>query len=164
MHIYFSEAGAAHFYSACAAIALGFAVLLLRKGTRAHRAIGLLYGFTMLSVNASALMLYHLTGHFGVFHFLALISLFCVVWGVSAAIFRWKSWLNSHYRGMSFSYLGLLAAACAEAMVRVPALHVHTPSLAIAIGVGISFAFALGGGIVINRLKPRVLANFAATS
>jgi len=97
MRIYLSEIGAIHFFAACASLALGLAVLMLRKGTRVHRALGLTYVFAMLSVNGSALMLYHLTGHFEVFHGLALVSLFGVIRGVSAAIFKWKDWLLSHF-------------------------------------------------------------------
>ena len=160
-HIYFSEIGAMHFYSALASIALGLPVLFLRKGTKLHRAIGLLYVMAMLAVNASALMLYHMTGRFGVFHVLALVSLSGLLYGVAAAIFRWKRWLDGHYHAMSFSYVGLLAAASAEVMVRVPALHVHTVTAGVAIGVGMALAFGVGGRIVIYRLKPRVLAAFA---
>ena len=161
MHLYFSDVGAAHFYSALAAIALGVPVLLLRKGTKPHRAIGLLYVMAMLAVNATALMLYHLTGKFGVFHVLALISLSGVLYGVAAAIFRWKHWLDGHYHAMSFSYAGLLAAAATETIVRVPALHVHSATAGIAIGVAMAIVFTVGGRLVIYRLKPRVLASLA---
>ncbi len=158
MPIYFSEIGALHFFSACASLGLGLLVLLLRKGTRTHRAFGLLYAFAMLAVNASALMLFHLTGRFGVFHALALLSLSGIVAGVSATIFRWKNWLYSHYRAMSMSYVGLLAAASAEAMVRIPALHVRTASMGIAIGVGIAILFTIGGTMLVRRLMPAALA------
>lgn len=161
MTLYFNDIGAAHFFAACASLALGLVVLLLRKGTKLHRALGLLYAFAMLTVNGTALMLYHMTGHFGVFHVLALISLSGLVYGVVAAIFRWRDWLVSHYHAMSGSYVGLLAAACGEAMVRVPALHVRTAPVAIAIGVGMAIAFAIGGRIVIRRLRPSVLARLS---
>jgi uncharacterized membrane protein len=158
MRIYLSEIGAIHFFAACASLALGLAVLMLRKGTRVHRALGLTYVFAMLSVNGSALMLYHLTGHFEVFHGLALVSLFGVIRGVSAAIFKWKDWLLSHYRAMSFSYVGLLAAAAAEAMVRIPALRVHTAGAAIAIGAAIAVLFTVLGTVVVRRYRPMIAA------
>ncbi len=158
-HIYFSELGAVHLFCALASLALGLVVLLLRKGTRLHRAIGLCYVMAMLAVNGSALMLYHMTGHFEVFHVLALVSLSGIVSGVAAAIFRGNNWLHSHYRSMSFSYVGLLAAAAAEAMVRVPALHVHSTAMGIAIGVAMAVLFGIGGSIAVRRLKPSVLAS-----
>ncbi len=158
-HVYFSELGAVHFYCGLAALALGLVVLLLRKGTRLHRAAGLCYVMAMLALNGAALTLYHLTGHFDVFHALALVSLFGVISGTAAAIFRWKNWLHSHYRAMSFSYVGLLAAGTAEIFVHVPALHVHSAAMGIAVGVAMAVVFGIGGSIVVRRLKPSVLAS-----
>jgi len=158
MHLYFSELGALHFYSACASLLLGALILLMPKGTKLHRAIGLTYVFAMLEVNATALMLYHLTGHFGVFHVFALVSLLGVLAGVAAVIFRWRGWLNSHYRSMSFSYIGLVAAAAAETLVRVPALHVRGPVGAFAIGIAMAAVFGIGGSFLVRRLRPSVLA------
>ena len=158
MRLYFSEIGGVHLFAACAALGLGFIVLMLRKGTNLHRAIGLCYVMAMLTVNGSALMLYHLTGHFEIFHALALVSLAGIVSGVAAAIFRWQNWIETHYRAMSFSYVGLLAAAAAEAIVRVPVLQVRTAPVAIAIGVAIAILATVGGRIAVRRLRPAALA------
>lgn len=163
MRLYFSEIGAVHFFCACASLVLGLVVLMLRKGTRWHRAIGLIYVMAMLSVNGSALLLFHMTGRFGVFHALALVSLSGVLSGVAAAIFRWRNWLYSHYRAMAFSYVGLLAAATAEAMVRIPALHVRSASMGIAIGIGSAIVFSVAGAIVVRRMS-HVVTNFGARS
>lgn len=164
MRLYFSEIGGVHLFAACASLGLGFIVLMLRKGTKLHRAIGLCYAMAMLTVNGSALLLYHLTGHFDVFHVLALVSLLGILSGVSAAIFRWRNWIETHYRAMSFSYVGLLAAASAEAMVRVPILHVRSAPVAITVGVAIAVLFSIGGRIAVRRLRPAMLANFGQRS
>lgn len=158
MHLYSSQIGAVHLFAASAALALGLIVLVLRKGTALHRATGLCYAAAMLTVNGTALMLYHLTGRFDVFHALALLSLGMILWGVAAAIFRWNNWLYAHYRAMSFSYIGLLSAACAEAMTRLPILQVRSATMAITVGVAIAVLFGIVGGFIVVRLKPAVLA------
>ena len=53
----------------------------------------------------------------------ALVSLATVIRGVASALLRRERWPRTHYYCMAWSYIGLLAAACAEAMVRAPALH-----------------------------------------
>ena len=145
--------GGLHIASALLALLLGALVLMRRKGTGIHRIIGYGYVLSMLSLNASALALYHLTGHFGPFHALALVSLGTVLIGVSAPVFRRHGWLTTHYRSMAWSYIGLVAAACAEAMVRVPLFQIRTAGGAIVVGVAIAFAFTVIGIVLIPRLQ-----------
>lgn len=60
--------GGVHLVSALAAVMLGLAVILLPKGRAPHRLLGLAYAFAMLVTCISALLLYHMAGHFGLFH------------------------------------------------------------------------------------------------
>jgi uncharacterized membrane protein len=156
-----SPLGAAHFAAAVAALALGCVVLVERKGTVTHRLIGCGYVAAMILLNATALGLYRLTGTFGPFHALALISLATVIAGVAVVWRRRPNWLRRHYYFMAWSYVGLLAAACAEAMTRLPILRaaITTGPQRIALGVGIAVLFALVGWIVLPRLQRRVLAH-----
>jgi uncharacterized membrane protein len=118
-----SKLGWVHMTFAIAAMLVGAAVVLRDKGSFAHRVTGWIYVSCMVGLNATALMIYRLFGHFGPFHVLALISLGTVVAGVSVAIFRPKGWLSIHYKAMSWSYIGLIAAAASEAGTRIRIFH-----------------------------------------
>jgi uncharacterized membrane protein len=151
--------GAAHFAAAIVALVLGAVVLVLRKGTPTHRLMGMCFVLAMLTLNATALSIYRLTGAFGPFHALALVSLIGLLVGVAPALRRQPGWLIAHYRGMSFSYLGLLAAATAEIVVRAGLLgsFARTPERIIAVGVAIAIVFTVLGLVVMPRLERAAL-------
>ena len=157
-----SSLGAAHAAAALAALAFGLMVLAMPKGTQLHRAIGMGYATAMVAVNVTALSIYRLTGHFGPFHALAMLSLATVIAGVAAAVLRPRNWLVKHYRMMSFSYLGLLAGTTAEIAIRVPALHVNGPARGMTIGITIAVVFTAAGAIIVPRLQRRALAALVA--
>lgn len=144
--------GSVHVLNAFAALGLGGYVVLARKGTPLHRLVGLAYVFSMLLVNISALADYKMTGRFGPFHAAAIFSLGCVLLGLTAPILRRPGWLKAHYRWMGWSYFGLLAAAFAETMVRVPYLRPRTISAGFAVAIGASLVFSLLGGVFMRRL------------
>jgi uncharacterized membrane protein len=101
---------------------LGGAVLCLRKGTELHRLIGIVYVFCLFGVNLTALTIFESPGGFGVFHVLAVFNLSLLLVGFGAAFFRRArgSWIHYHYFFMTWSYVGLCAAAGAEIAVRIP--------------------------------------------
>jgi uncharacterized membrane protein len=148
----YSAVGWIHIVAALSALMLGFINVVMRKGTSRHRFVGIFYVFSMLALNAAALSIYDMTGHFGIFHALAIFSLFCVLMGLSAAIFRNGEWLRRHYMWMGWSYFGLLAATFAEAMIRVPALHVNSAARGFEVAIGASIVFSLFGGVFMRLL------------
>ena len=156
-----SSLGAAHFAAALAALALGALVLLGRKGTPAHRALGASYVTAMALVNLTALGIWQLTGRLGPFHALALASLATVAWGFAAALRRRPGWLLRHYHSMAWSYVGLLAAASAEAAIRVPAIAgaITSASRATALGLGLAALFLLLGFLIVPRLAARAVGS-----
>jgi len=156
-----SSLGAAHVTAAVAALGLGFVVFVVRKGTDAHRLFGLGFVLAMIVLNATALAIYRLTGQFNPFHGLALMSLATTVWGVLIVLRRRENWMASHLRMMFFSYLGLLAAATAEAVLRLGLLRplVGGPSGVIAVGVAIAIAFAAAGALLVPRLQRSAIAD-----
>lgn len=153
-----------HLCSAFASLGSGAAVIVLGKGTPLHRATGLAYVFSMLTLNATALSLYNMTGHFGPFHALALVSLGCTLMGVAQPLLKHPGWLMRHYLWMARSYIGLLAAAVAETLVRVPALHVNTTMRAFALGIGSALLLGGVGAALIRRLKQIALRYPAASA
>jgi uncharacterized membrane protein len=158
-----SSLGAAHVAAASLALALGFVVLLARKGTPCHVLFGAGYVTAMAVVNISALGLYRLTGQFGPFHALAMVSLAVVMSGVLAVLRRRDRWLARHYQLMTYSYLGLWAAAVAEAVTRLKLLGTLAGGSrgALAVGVAIAVLFAALGYLVIPRLKGVALRGLA---
>ncbi len=152
--------GAAHMTAALAALLLGSVVLLNAKGTTLHRALGAGYVIAMVTVNVSSFGLYRLLGTFGPFHVLAALSLAMVICGMVPVFRRGTDWLGKHYRFMARSYVGLLAAAAAEALVRIPAtrLLMQPVSQAITISMGIAVIFTVISIVALPRLERRALA------
>lgn len=143
--------GQFHFMTALLAIVVGAAVVWRRKGTPSHRWMGRLYVSAMLSLNLSALLIYDLFGYFGPFHAAALASLLTVIVGVESAWTRRPNWRIRHAYWMSWSYVGLLAAAVSETATRY---------LDYAFGWTVLIATVLvlaAGGLLINRRLPRLL-------
>ncbi len=150
-----STLGWFHTTFAVLAMIFGAVVLLRPKGTQSHRAVGWIYVASMLGLNITALLIYRLFGGFGPFHVAALISLLGILTGMYFVIFRpTKNWLALHYSFMSWSYVGLLAAAASEAGTRVPAFHFWW---AVA---GATIIVVVGGGSLIVRNQKRTLKRF----
>ena len=152
-----STLGQFHVFSAIMALVSGAWVLLRPKGTALHRRIGWVYAVSMIALNVSALWIYRLTGTFGPFHFAALLSLATLVVGIANAWRRRpgdRNWLARHYFYMSYSYLGLVAAAVAETATRIPTFDGGpTPAFWIAVGVASALVFVVGGYVVRRRAE-----------
>lgn len=140
------------FHMVCALVALGAgaAVLRRRKGTRWHRRMGWVYAASMILLNSTALMIYRLTGAFGPFHAAAIVSLAGVVLGVTAAVRRRANWVDHHYQWMTWSYVGLVAAALSEVATRTP-------------GFGFWWAVAVATALVVG-VGARMIRRGAATT
>jgi uncharacterized membrane protein len=158
-----SSLGAAHVTAAILALGLGLVVLLAQKGTPFHGLFGAAYATALVVVNISALGLYRLTGQFGPFHALALLSFAVVVSGVLAVLRRRENWPARHYQFMAYSYLGLWAGAVAEAVARLKLLGPLASGSrgSITVGMTIAILFAALGYLVIPRLQPVALRGLA---
>ena len=111
---------ATHVLAAFTALGAGAAVLLLRKGTHTHRAIGTVYVVALIVVNVAALSL-HRENVFGVFHGLAVASLATIGVGLSPLLLgkRSETVIATHAYCMTWSYAGLVAAGCGQLAVAV---------------------------------------------
>jgi uncharacterized membrane protein len=144
--------GFVHVVFSVAAIVLGTAVILTRKGTRKHRSLGRAYFVMMLAVNGTALMLYELFGRFGPFHWMALASLGVVLLGYWPTRARHVGWKAQHAYFMTGSYVGLLAALASEISTRVANVPFFE---AVAVA---SFVVIAVGVWLMRRLIPRTLS------
>ena len=123
MNFFFqSFLGGLHTLSAITALIAGFIVLRNNKGTSFHKKIGYLYAVSMVILNISAIPLGRLWGGIGWFHLFIVISLPYVLLGLYYPIFKRsdKDWQVKHFEFMCWSYVGLIAAFCAEVIIRVP--------------------------------------------
>ena len=162
-----------HTFAALAAMTAGAGVLLIRKGTRRHRQIGWAYVVSMLLLNVTALLIYRLFGRFGPFHVGAVFSLVTVVAGTAAALGARRARgrrdavararaLERHYQWMTWSYVGLIAAAVSEIATRMPALRPR-PEQGLAFGITVALATLLVlavGGWMIRRPRAALLAPY----
>jgi uncharacterized membrane protein len=165
--------GWTHSVAAVAALVAGAAVLLTRKGTRRHRQLGWAYVVSMLLLNVTALLIYRLFGRFGPFHVGAVFSFVTVVAGTAAALGARRARarhdtvararaLERHYQLMTWSYVGLAAAAVSEIATRMPTLRPR-PDQVLAFGVTVAVATILVVGIgaqLIRRRRSALLAPY----
>ena len=147
--------GWAHFVMAIAAIAAGGAVALSRKGTIRHRNLGRVYAWLMVGVNVTAFTLYGLFGRPGPFHVAAMVGLVTVIMGwIPVRRRKPARWVEHHAHWMAWSYVGLLAAAAAETLSRIP----ESPFWGMVV-VG-SLGIIAIGAVIIRRRLPAALAPF----
>jgi uncharacterized membrane protein len=139
--------GRFHLIASISALVFGLWVLLIRKGTSAHRWLGYAYFFNMLGLNISAMLIYRLTGHFGPFHAAAIASFLTLLAGFFPAYLRYprKGWLELHYEFMNWSYVGLVAAAVSEVLTRMPSSLFWGAVLAGSLAV-----FVVGGVLIVR--------------
>ena len=144
--------GFVHTLFGLASLLLGLMVVLMTKGTAAHRRIGQYYAMNMLMLNATALAIYDLTGRFNGFHLLALISLATIAAGLVPVWTRRpeSGWLERHGRFMAWSFAGVVAAFVTEVTHRIP-------QLGVAFSIGGMFAVMTAAAILIERRVPRLL-------
>jgi uncharacterized membrane protein len=140
------------------AIALGSVIFSIQRGTPVHRRLGYVYITAMLTLNGSALMLYARDGAFGPFHIAALLSLATLMAGALPVMLRRPrgGWLPLHWELMSWSFVGLIAAAVAEAVFRIPGIP-YWPSI-----IAGTLAVFVGGGAWVyrNRRQMRQAAGY----
>ncbi len=147
-----------HTSLAVAALTAGAAVVLNRKGTLTHRRLGWIYVGSMVGMNATALLIYRLFGGVGPFHVAALVSLATLAGGVVPVLRRRPGWVRRHYWWMTYSYVGLLAAAASEVATRLPAVTFWWAVLLASASVFVA------GAVLIARRADTVLAPFDSVS
>ena len=167
--------GQIHLASSIASLASGAIVLLMSpKGTRRHRQVGWVYAVSMLVLNVTALMIYRLFGGFGPFHVAAIVSLGTLIPAVMSAR-RAKSsrlgrdlvardrWVQWHYYFVTWSYVGLCAAAVSETATRLPIARPR-PGAGLEFGVAVAAATLLVVAIGAYLIRSRVQAQLAAVA
>jgi len=126
-HLISGNIGLIHLIFSILALILGTLVLSFTKGTKKHKRIGYYYCIAMLGVNITAFMIYQLYNKFGIFHWMAVLSLSTLILGMLPVIMkRPKSYVTLHFNFMYWSVIGLYAAFTAETLVRIPDIVIES--------------------------------------
>jgi uncharacterized membrane protein len=147
-------AGAIHSVLAMGCIVVGLIQLLRPKRGPGHRARGYAFVYAMLVADGAALLVFQFTGKFNILHVGAIVNLLCVIAAVVPVLRtpRPQNWKNLHYYWMSWSYVGLIAAAATELVVRT--VHLETRGGAWTVTAAVTALVTAIGYILINRYRP----------
>jgi uncharacterized membrane protein len=117
-----SQTGLIHLLSAIIALIFGTLILSFRKGTTLHKTFGYIYVVSMIILNVTSFLIYHLFDRWGAFHYAAVISTLTLLAGFIPVFTKKpiKSWLHLHITFMYYSVIGLYAAFASETLVRIP--------------------------------------------
>ena len=146
--------GAIHSVLAMGCIVIGLIQLVRPKRGSGHRARGYAFVYAILVADGAALLVFQFTGKFNILHAGAIVNLLCVTAAVIPVLRtpRPQNWKNLHYYWMSWSYVGLIAAAATELVVRT--VHLGTREQAWAVTAMMSVLVTTIGYILINRYRP----------
>lgn len=159
--MYHGWEGFVHFYSGIAALLTGSLVLMMKKGTSRHRFVGYLYVISMSLLLITSFMIYRLWGGWGIFHYLAVVSVLTLLAGFIPIVLRKpeNNFIEWHFGYMYWSVMGLYAAFMAEMMVRIPPLLLlfegGRPGTLFFIISGLAIFLVMGlGGYYFGKNKP----------
>ena len=141
--------GYVHLIASIIALVSGTIVLVARKSTRFHKRTGYIYFVSMMVLLITAFMIYRLFNAWGIFHYLAVVSLITLSGGMLPVWFRkyFKNWKVLHLSFMYWSVFGLYAAFASETLTRIP----DSPFFGM---VGVATAvIMLGGGALFSYKK-----------
>jgi uncharacterized membrane protein len=146
--------GAIHSVLAMLGIAVGLVQFLRPKRGPAHRARGYAFVYAMLVADGAAMLVFQFTGRFNILHVGAIANLVCIILAIVPVLRspRPSNWKNQHYYWMSWSYVGLLAAAATELVVRTS--HLATREQTWTVTAAVSVIVTAIGYVIINRYRP----------
>lgn len=149
-----TTAGTIHTVLAAAGIVLGLVQFLTRKRGSLHRAVGYAFVYAMLVADCAALLVFQFTGVFNILHVGVLTSLACIAAGLWPVLHspRRTDWREKHYLWISWSYVGLLAAAVTELAVRT--LPLGNAGQAWLVTLSVTLVVTLVGRALIIRHRP----------
>lgn len=150
--------GTVHFSLAILCIISGALAIYNQKRSAKHKLPGYVYVVSLLLVNLSALFVFVDSNQFGLFHYLAIISLVTLCAGFIPALTRkpGSTWVNRHAYFMGWSYLGLLSAGIGQ----IATNYTNLPWI-VAVIIPI-IIITIVGGFVIHTKVPRTVHKLKA--
>ena len=158
-----SPLGLIHTLAASSALIVGAIVFFRPKAGILHRRLGYAYTLAMIITIFTAFMIYRLTGKANILHLAALVSGLTLGNGLWHVFQRRNDgkWFEKHFKAMSSSYLGLLAAFFAETATRIGMPYLQEKGMASfgwfwsIIGI-VSFLIIFVGMKVLKAKQPRL--------
>jgi uncharacterized membrane protein len=149
-----SLTGSIHTVLALLCIAVGAVQLLRPKRGAGHRARGYAFVYAILVADGAAMLIYRFTGAFNIFHIGALVNLVCVIAAIVPVLQtpRPANWKLRHYMFIAWSYVGLIAAASTELIVRLS--HPATRGMAWSLTAIVTVLVTAIGYVLIQRYRP----------
>ena len=143
--------GVIHLMVSIIAMITGMFVLVTHKGTKRHKQIGYIYLASMILLNITAFMIYRLYGKFGLFHWMAVISLLTLAAGMYPILTRKsRNYIALHFNFMYWSVIGLYCAFMAETFLKLPKVVLNStdePMIIFYKMIGIATAITMGIGV-----------------
>lgn len=148
-------AGRVHTILSTVGILVGAGQLIRTRRDRLHRRLGYVYVSVMLIADAAILTVYRFNGRFNVFHVGAIVNIVMIALAIRPMLAdpRPRQWRLKHYLFVSWSYVGLLAAALTELVIRTQPLGGGGATIIVTIVA--STLVAATGGALIHRHRPR---------
>src|SRR5215475_9726738 len=145
--------GTIHMVLAMLCIVVGTIQLARPKHGPVHRARGYAFVYAMVVVDGTAMLLYRFTGSFNAFHLGAIVNLAAIIAAMVPMLMspRPAYWKQLHYRFMSWGFVGLIAAAVTELIVRTVRLT-HEQGWAVS-GGATALVMAIGYAMI-ERYRP----------
>ena len=155
--------GTIHMVLAMLCIVVGTIQLARPKHGPVHRARGYAFVYAMVVVDGTAMLLYRFTGSFNAFHVGAIVNLAAIIAAMVPMLMspRPAYWKQLHYRFMSWGFVGLIAAAVTELIVRTVRLT-HEQGWAVS-GGATALVMAIGYAMI-ERYRPRSEIRAAETA
>jgi uncharacterized membrane protein len=146
--------GAVHTVLAILGIVVGLMQFLRPKRGPTHRARGYAFVYAMLIADGAAMLIFQFTGRFNILHIGAIANMLCIILAIVPVLRspRPSNWKSQHYHWMSWSYVGLIAAAATELVVRTS--HLATREQAWTVTAATSAIITAIGHVIINRYRP----------
>jgi uncharacterized membrane protein len=149
-----TTAGWVHTVLASVGILVGAEQLIRTRRDWWHRQLGYVYVASMVVADLSILTVYRFNGRFNAFHVGAIVNLFCLAMALRPMLAKPRpvQWRLTHYMWVSWSYVGLLAAALTEFLIRTRPFGVGAAPIAATVGA--SLVVGVVGAVLIQRFRP----------
>ena len=151
-------AGWIHTVFSTIGILVGAEQVIRTRRDRLHRWLGYVYVVCMVAGDLAILTVCRFNGRFNVFHVGAVANLLCIgmaLWPMLAEP-RPAQWKLKHYMWICWSYVGLLAAALTEFIVRTQPIPGRGASIVVTIAAT-TFVCAVGAWLI-GRNRPAPVA------
>ena len=150
-------AGWIHTILSSIGIVVGAEQVLRTRRDFLHKCLGYVYVVCMVVADVAILTVYRFNHHFNVFHVGAIANLLCIGMALQPMLAKPRpvQWKLKHYMWICWSYVGLLAAALTEFIIRTQPLPGRGATILATI-LATSFVCGMGAWLI-TRHRPQAV-------